>query len=587
MKKILKKIYMLPLAAATLSMTSCLETVQPTDVASADQVKANSESFNSLVNGLKNMMTQYNTYGSGSGTATTATADWGYPNYMIWREVMCDAFPTTGASWNYMTTLEAGTYLTSYTAYPYYYYYYFINNTNNILKQANEESTTNTTVIQALGSVRTFRALCYMELSTMFEFYKTGISALDAEAADVMGLTVPIVTENTTTDEAKNNPRVPFYTMYRFIYSDLSKAAEDLKGAERSAKNDINEDVVNGLMARFWLNLATRFEKNSNDLQTQLSHEGDEDGYKDLGITNADQCYTKAQEYAQKVIDAGYTPMTEDQWTNAETGFNTAVDSWVWCISFTSTEQTPRYWCTITGIVGSEPTWGMPAYSGEYRCIGKNLYDKIGEGDWRKNAWVAPEDAGAKTVPSKYKTTLKNETSATTEDNTNFSRLPEYANLKFHPAGGNLVSEEDGLLVDIPLMRVEEMYFIKMECALHLQGLATAKSQLENFLNSYRYASGSYASEATTESGFVKEMIAQKYIEFWGEGIVFNDYKRLGLQVDRKYEGSNYLDTYKLRSYDGYAAPWMNFYIPTMERNFNTGIQMNPNPTQYVADYCK
>lgn len=588
MNKITKKLYILPLMAATLSLGSCIETEEPSDRASSEQVNSNSQSFAMLVNGLKSKMTAYDTYGSTSGSWVEALADWGYPNYMYLRDVLLDGMPTTGSSWNYQYIFEAATNVSGYAGYPYYYYYNFINNTNRILKSKNEEGATDE-MKQSLAIVRTYRALCYMQLSTMYEFYKTGIDELDkkAESNGVMGLTVPLSTENTTAEEGKNNPRAPFYEMYRFIYKDLSLAEENIGSYARSEKNDINKDVINGLMARFWLNLATRFDRNPSDLAEQIQHEGDEDGFKALGITTAKECYQKAAEYAQRVINAGYTPVTESQWHDKNTGFNTANQAWVWDIKFSSTEMVPRYWCTITGLMASEPTWAMPSYSGEYRCISKNLYDQIGDGDWRKTTWVDPADAGADKVPAKYETKLQDKTTASVAAKTNWGLLPAYANLKFRPAAGNMDSEKDGLLVAIPLMRVEEMYFIKMEAALHTDGLAAAKSQLESFLNTYRYKDGSYTCKATTDEAFIQEMIAQKYIEFWGEDVLFNDYKRLGLQVNRKQSDTNYLDVYKLKSKAGYAAPWMNFYIPEVERSFNKGIVMNPDPTTYINQYCK
>lgn len=84
-----------------------------------------------------------------------------------------------------------------------------------------------------------------------------------------------------------------------------------------------------------------------------------------------------------------------------------------------------------------------------------------------------------------------------------------------------------------------------------------------------------------TERDFIYEMMAQKYIEFWGEGVMYNDYKRLRLAITRTNDTSNFLDTYRFDSKDGYCAQWLNFYIPYEERNFNAGLegQMNPNPT--------
>lgn len=579
---------MIPLAAATLTLGSCIETVEPSSVASKEQVNSNSQSFSMLVNGLKAKMIETDTYGSTSGSFYEAIGDWGYPCFMLWRDVMLDGMPTTGSSWNYQYVLEAATSLAGYSCYPYYYYYSFINNTNRILQGMDEESATTETQ-QSLAIVHTYRALCYMQLSTMFEYYKTGIDELDAKAESngVMGLTTPIVTENTTAEESKNNPRAPFYKMYRFINKDLTLAEKYIGSYSRSEKNDINKDVINGLAARFWLYLGSRFERNPSDLAEQLQHEGDEDGFTALGISTANDCFKKAGEYAQKVINAGYSPVTESQWHDVTTGFNTANQAWVWDYKFSSTEQAPNYWCSITGIFASEPTWGIAAYGGEYRCISKSLYDKIGDSDWRKTTWVAPADAGSATVPEKYQTKLADETTASIKANTNWSRLPAYANLKFRPASGDMESQEVGMLAAIPLMRVEEMYFIKMEAAMHTDGLAAAKAQLESFLNTYRYTDGSYTCSATTEDDFIKEMITQKYIEFWGEDVLFADYKRLGLQVDRTQDDTNYLEVYQLKSKAGYTAPWMNFYIPEVERSFNKGVAMNPDPVSYISKYCK
>lgn len=584
-----KKTYILPLAAAALLMSGCIDEIEPTDVASKSQISKDSESFAKLVNGLKSKMIQVDTYGSTSGSFAEAMADWGYPCYMLWRDVMLDGMPTTGTSWNYQYSLEACTRLTTYSGYPYYYYYSFINNANRILSASSEESASET-VKQQLAITRTYRAMSYMQLSMMYEFYKTGIDGLDQQAAaeGVMGLTVPLVDENTTADESKNNPRAPFYKMYRFIHNDLAIAEENIDGYSRSEKNDINADVVNGLMARFWLNLGTRFLRNPDDLDTQLQHESDADGCKSLGITNAADCFTNAAEYADKVINAGYSPVTEDQWHDVSTGFNTANQAWIWDIKYSSTEQTPRYWMTYTGLFAVEPSWAFPAYTKEYRCISKRLFDKMPAADWRKTTWVDPADAGLTEVPSdKYQTTLKDETTTSKEESSNWSRLPAYASLKFRSAGADMDSEEKGLLTAMPLMRVEEMYFIKMEAALRTSGIGEAKSQLESFLNTYRYTGGSYTCSATTAEDFISEMIDQKYIEFWAEDVLFADYKRLGLQVNRKFDDTNYLEVYQLKSKSGYAAPWLNFYISDTEKSFNQAVAMNPDPTSYISQYCK
>ena len=575
-----KLLYILPLAAA-MNFTSCIDEETPTQQASADQVASSSTSLSMLVGGLKSKMISYCNYYS-DVTSWYASQDWGYPCYMLIKETMLDGFPTTGSTWNYQTYYESATRLTSYTAPVYFFYYNLADLANKIMKST--EGATSETMLNYRGIAHTYRALAYMDLALMFEFWPTGNSDLDNKAKDIMGLTVPIVTESTTAEEAKNNPRADFATMYRFIYSDLSKAKELLAGYERTEKNDVNIDVVNGLLARFWLTVATRFKRYPDDLSKQLAAEGANDGYADLGISSAADCYQKALDYAQAVINAGYTPMTKEQWHDVKSGFNTANQAWIWDMRITSTEQYSYYWNSIMGNVASEPTWALPAYGGEYRCISTELYSYIQDGDWRKTSWIAPEDAGSTTVPEKYQTQLKDETASSKSASTNFSRLPAYANLKFRPGSGSLDDEQTGMLVDIPLMRVEEMYFIEMECEYYLNGETSALSKLDDFMNKYRFDkdSGQAYNPYNTTNDFKIELMRQKYVELWGEGIMYNDYKRLGLPIVRDYEGSNYVEPYnKVNHLTVGAAQWLNFYIPEVARTYNNALsgKMNPDPT--------
>ena len=573
----------IPMAAA-LSLSSCMDTVDPTNVATAEQIQASSNSLSMLVGGLKTKMIAVNSYGNSSGSFYISQ-DWGYPCYMFVRDVMCEDFPTPDFSWNYQSAYEQGSNLTSRSAYPYYYYYTFINNANRLISLIDLETATGESRHYA-GIARVYRALCYYDLSFMFEFKPTGYTDLDAKAEEVFGLTVPIVTEKTSKEETKNNPRAPFYTMYRFIYSDLSMAEELLADYSRATKEEPNKDVVNALMARFWLTLATRFNQSTDDLSEQLAHEGDEDGYKALGITTAKECYEKAIAYADKVINAGYSPLTKEQWHDPITGFNTANQAWVWCMRFSSVEQLPDFWNSLVGEINPEATWAMPAYGGAYRLIGSYLYDRIPDEDWRKTTWIAPEDAGKAVVPSKYQTLLKDESATSLADNTNFSRVPAYAGLKFRSASGDMVDPLVGMLCDVPVIRVEEMYFIKAEALAYAQGKQAGADELTKFVNTYRYTDGSYQARSDYYAYLLDDILIQKRIEFWGEGIVYYDYKRLKKGVLRTMPNTNYPDDYQLNSKAGYVAPWMNFYIPSIERSFNEGIVMNPDCTPTVQQYC-
>lgn len=143
-----------------------------------------------------------------------------------------------------------------------------------------------------------------------------------------------------------------------------------------------------------------------------------------------------------------------------------------------------------------------------------------------------------------------------------------------------------GMLCDVPVIRVEEMYFIKAEALAYTEGKQAGADELTKFVNTYRYTDGSYQARSDYYAYLLDDILIQKRIEFWGEGIVFYDYKRLKKGVLRSMPNTNYPDDYQLNSKDGYVAPWMNFYIPEIERSFNQGIVMNPDCTPTVQQYC-
>ena len=554
--------------------TGCIEETFPADQATPDQIQG-ATSLDYLTNSLPAYLVTWDTYGSSNNTQ-----DWGYPCQMYMREVMGEDFPAYDNGYNYWSYLENATSLRYMYYYPYFYYYSFIKNANNLIKVANQmEPEENQSIKNRLGIGLGYRAMLYFEMARMYEYRETGVTSLDTEAETkgCLGLTIPIVTEATTVAEYSNNPCVPFYTMYRFILTDLNKAEDCFDGYTRSSKALMDQSVIYGLKVRVWLDIASRFDRYPSALAEQLSAEGSNDGYDDLGIKTAADCYAKVIEYAEKLIaNASYSPLTREQWTNPETGFNTPEASWILGTSITSKEQINyNYWNTFLGTMATEADWGMTmkSYSG-YRLIGKSLYDKIGSGDWRKNSWVSPDDAGVWPAPEKYRTSVSQ---------TKWSEIPAYANLKFRPGGGSLTTLETGLIACQPMMRIEEIYFDYFEAIAHRDGVGTAASKLQDFINTYRYTDGSYRCSASSMDSFITELMVQRRIEFWGEGINYFDYKRLALAVTRNYEGTNYEDEFCLNSYNGYVAPWMNYMMPETEKDMNPAVVIPPNPSGAIT----
>lgn len=485
MKKII--IATLAFCAAAFLLSSCIEETFPTHVASTEQVAESTTALEALANATASYMNAYNILAATSAGST----DYGYPAIMTSRDVMGNDFPVSKTGYDYFNNPYGSTnYLGNYT-YPHiiwYFYYGLINNAHSTIRTINPEVATEV-ALQYLGSALAYRAMAYLELSAMFEYKHTGVANLDSKASanGIYGLTVPIVRENTTEEEAQKNPRAPFYQMYRFILTDLDKAEKYLDGFVRKARNTPDLSVVYGLKARTWLTIATRFRLYPDDLATQLTHEGDADlqDLLPLGVSSTQECYAKAVEYARKAINSGvYSPLTSDQWHNTTSGFNKSDSQNSWMLGIIiGTNSVNSNYRNFIGNISPETTFGVANYKYDtYRMIGKSLFDQIPDADWRKVTWIDPADAG-KAPTAKYHTLLSDEI---------WAKAPAYTGFKFRPGSGEMDTYKVGAATDIPVMRIEEMYFIEAEALAFAQGMQAGIAALESFMNQYRYTDGSY-----------------------------------------------------------------------------------------------
>lgn len=83
------------------------------------------------------------------------------------------------------------------------------------------------------------------------------------------------------------------------------------------------------------------------------------------------------------------------------------------------------------------------------------------------------------------------------------------------------------------MMRVEEMYLIEAEATAHYDA-ATGKSLLQSFM-----ANRDPAYTVPAANDLIDEIIFQKRIEFWGEGVIFYDLKRLNIGMHNGDTGTN------------------------------------------------
>ena len=369
----------------------------------------------------------------------------------------------------------------------------------------------------------------------------------------VVGLAVPIVTETTTEAEAKANPRATAAEVYeKVIFPDLEKAAAYLSDYSAADPYTPSLAMVYGLQARAYL------ERGTSD--------------------NDSEAYKKAAEYARKAITtSGCTPLTQAQWEDPTTGFNsaTANNSWIWGLPITSDNVTNLM--NFQAHIGNEESWGYGHQVG--RAIDKEFYTKIDNKDFRKHSWLDPDRKDPEKESYDYKSCRK-------EGKEYFNELPDYANIKFRPAQGAYEDFKVGGAADHPYMRVEEMYFIEAEAKAH-ENLGEGIRLLNEFMNNYRIVGGGYdcTNMSSSVENFTNELMLQKRIEFWGAGIVMFDMKRLDMSTRRGYVGTNSPASYRLNT-EG-RAPYWNFVISRGETQNNPVIatQNNPDPSQTVKPW--
>ena len=531
MKKIYKLILGVCLSSSVL-ITGCIEETLPTQVATENQLGASSKATEAL---LWAMPAYFNTY---QVLPKRQDYDWGYGSIMHIRDVMTEDMPIvySGSGYDWYDSWETNksqgdSYMLA--QFHWWYYYKFVQTANNMIGAVNAE-TANTLQLGYLGAGYAFRALAYLDMAQMYEFLPVeGFSSVNSSGNDVLNLTVPIVKEGMTEAEARNNPRVTREVMAEFILSDLNKAEEYIVNLKETSKTLPHLDVVCGLKARYYMWL------------------GD---------------YANAKTYARKAIDASsVTPMTEDQCLSTTKGFND-LSRWMWGSQLKAEDaQVKSGIITWTSWMSNETKYG---YSGQepYLMINRTAYERISDTDFRKKMWKAPA-GGA----------LEGKTPFI--DNEFAEKLPDYASVKFRPNEGNMSVSNVGNASAFPVMRIEEMYLIEAEAAAHLSA-ADGKQLLETFMKTYRDPQ-----YVCSNSDVVEEVVFQKRIELWGEGLSFYDIKRLNMSVTRGYPDTNFFDTARLNT-NGRPA-WMNLNIVRQESDNNEALVGfgNPDPTDFYKPW--
>ncbi|MBQ8520064.1 MAG: RagB/SusD family nutrient uptake outer membrane protein [Bacteroides sp.] len=531
MKKIVRLFSCLALSAVALS--SCIEETFPeSSSATAGQVGSSPSALQAALNGIPSQMAQgYMVYGD-----QVHETDMAYPQFMIAQtEMLGDMYPlgsNSGYDWyrNY-NTFSGTCGETSYFAYlPWFTLYNFVKSANDVISTVD---ITDENLSDALkgnaGIAYACRAFNYYLLTVFFE----PVENIYTDCSKVLGLTVPFVTETTTNEEAQNNPRATHDEMIAFILSDLDKAEQCLTNFTPSSKLFPNLAVVYGIRAKV--------------------HLWDED-------------YANAAKYARLAIEtSGASPVTKAQWLDLNAGFNTANQAWMWYIHYDA--ENMGNLCNFTGWMSGEADWGYSSLT----CPGidRSLYDQIADTDFRKYTFLDP----AKYDFYNYETCRDQEW---------VEEAPDYLSLKFRCLNGDWENYSVGGAVDVPVMRVEEMYLIEAEAVGMSQGVAAGVALLNSFMQTYRQPD--YNCMLIDQRDFQLEVLKQMRIEFWGEGNAFPSAKRIKPGVMQNYEGTNAPeDIFKINC-KGIKPIW-NLCIPISEINANPALEgwNNPDPSAKVV----
>lgn len=122
---------------------------------------------------------------------------------------------------------------------------YKIINSNNIIIANVDNVTGDASAKKVLkGQALALRAHTYLTIASFYQF---------SYLKDSLAKTAPIYT-TPTTDATQGNPKATLKEIYTLIFSDLLEAKGLLEGYQRTAKYKINTNVVNGLLARAYLN---------------------------------------------------------------------------------------------------------------------------------------------------------------------------------------------------------------------------------------------------------------------------------------------------------------------------------------------
>ncbi len=548
----MKKIFSIILTASVCVpfLTSCIEEIDPQTSYVTEEQMANAPGvFDNYVASLTDGLVGEFLYNNDSGNMW----DFGYPTFFITRDVEGqDIIPVNYGA--YSSWYQNFTYLApgwAVTQLPITVYYKWIKDINLTINMAGATGYAQPKERHEVGAgiAYAMRAMHYLDLVRMF--------ANEPYYQNPQAPTTVKITETTTIDESRNNPRMTWEQAFDFILRDLDEAEKLLANYERTDVYTPDLSVVYGLKARTYL------EKRD---------------------------WANAELYAKKAQE-GYTMMSKEEYMSRDYGFNTPTSSWMFATQYKDTDPNildndgDSSWGSMM-IMENGFECGMGAFYGYPMVIDRHLYETIPATDFRKGLFVdfaiddmtSAEAAQALTAYSDHPAQLLTSASAAEYG-------PGGFNLKFRPQAGKYDVKYTAWVVSVPLMRVEEMKLIEAEAA-GMQDLNRGIQLLTAFAKTrdaaYEYGKHNEAYGNATTPAFQNEVWWQRRVELWGEGFATFDIKRLGKGIIRSYPNSNHVEGCRFNTTS--IPGWMNWCFVGTEADNNKALVNNPDPVRPEGD---
>lgn len=245
--------------------------------------------------------------------------------------------------------------------------------------------------------------------------------------------------------------------------------------------------------------------------------------------------YADAARDARAAIDCSSArPLLPD--AAAYPGFNDArLGNWMWTVPVNPNDNYES--STKANYSSFISTFSSDGYTsiGIARACGDQLWAWLSsQPDDVRNYWFLDnENKGAHLTATQQKVA----TAAA-----RMCELP-HVNIKFDVYKSKVLGKSHN--VDVPLMRIEEMYLIEAEGLAMSGDLTAAREKLNDFVRTYR--NPSYTCTGADTQAIQNEVLWQRRIELWGEGLSFFDTLRLQLDIDRSSSNLNWSFVYKIR----------------------------------------